>query len=182
VARVTVAVACRRAAEGSTRFSLKPMKPLTVRVAPSSHREVRLTCPQGLFPAAAGFDLGPALAMESQTQTFHAFVFRVRNRGSAARTVSLHGGCLTVLRPAGSSTRLQVRLTSDTVPVDPGANAVRRRCPTGWLALGAGYSLRPGLELEGAAAALREARWSVTSTAAGQLPATFELVCSRLSG
>ena len=184
VRRPAVAVACQRIAQGSLRLRLRAIKrPVTVRVGASSRRDVRVTCPPGTFAAAAGFDLGRAvnaLALERETQTFRAFAFRVVNRASGARTASFRASCLTILKPSGSSAQLRVSLTSETVAVDSGAQFVRRRCPAGWLALTAGYSLRAGLELEGAAVALREARWSVTSDAAGELPATFELACSRV--
>jgi hypothetical protein len=181
--KVTVGAAGRRTAQGSARLRLKQLKPVTVRVGPSSQKRVELSCPHGTFPGAAGFDFGRAgetPLLERETQTFQALTFRVVNHAGVAHTVSFRAGCLTAVRPPGSSTRLQVSLTSDTVQVEPGAHVVTRRCTAGWLALSAGYSLRPGLEIQGAAVTLRAGRWSVTSKAEGELPATFELVCGRL--
>jgi hypothetical protein len=181
--KVTVGAACRRAAQGPARLRLKPLKPVTVRVGPSSQKRVELTCPRGTFPGTAGFDLGRTdvtPVLESETQTFRAFMFRVVNRGATAGTVSLHAGCLTAVRPPGFSTKLQVGLTSETVQIDPGTHVVTRRCTAGWLPLAAGYSVRPGLEIQGAAVTLHAGRWSVTNRADGDLPATFELVCGRL--
>src|SRR2546422_1790755 len=59
--RVTVAAACRRVrATGSKAPYLKltARRRVTIRVAPSSLRQARFTCPSGTVPAAAGFDLG----------------------------------------------------------------------------------------------------------------------------
>jgi hypothetical protein len=181
--KVSVGAACRRTAEGSARLRLKLLKLVTARVGPSSQKRVELSCPPGTFPGAAGFDFGrtgEAPLLASERQTFRALTFRVANPAAVARTVSLHAGCLTAVRPPGSSTRLQVSLTSDTVQIEPGAHVVTRRCTAGWLALSAGFSMRRGLEIQGAAVTLRAGRWSVTSRAEGELPATFELVCGRL--
>jgi hypothetical protein len=187
--RVAVAAACRRirAAGGTVPYlQLKPLKARTVRVEPSGRRQVQLVCPPRTVPAAAGFDLGRAgatLALPSQTQTLRAFTFEVVNRGTAARTVSFHGSCLTVVGPAGArGGQLQVRLATSTIPMHPGSQVVTKRCPRGWLSLATGYSLPPGLTLNGATAALRQGRWSVTSRPGSQELATFELVCSRLTG
>jgi hypothetical protein len=158
-------------------------RPLRVRV-PSGQKQVHLDCPRGTVPAAAGFDLGrsPALALRRQTQTLRSFVFGVVNHGSAARTVSFHGSCLTLVRPPGTGgLQLHVSLTTDTIDVRPGAQVATRACPRGWLALAAGYSLPPGVTLGGAAVGLRNGRWSVTSAADHPVPAQVELVCSRLA-
>jgi hypothetical protein len=165
---------------------LKALEPLKVRVGPSGLRRVHLACPPRTVPAAAGFDLGRAgatLAVQSQTQTLRAFTFEVRNRGAAARTVSVHGSCLTLVRPAGArSEQLHVSLVTETVAIHPGSQVVTRRCPRGWLSLATGYSLPPGLTLNGSTVALRQGRWSVARKAGGPELATFELVCSRLTG
>jgi hypothetical protein len=181
--RIALAASCRRAAQGRARLRLTPLnRSATARIVASSRKAVRLSCPSGTFPVAAGFDLGRtgSLTLESQTQTFHALTFRVVNRGAVARSASFYGACLTLIRPAGSSTELKVALTNETVPVEPGTRSVTRRCPSGWFALGVGYSLRAGLELRAAATGLREGRWSLSSTADGQLLAALQLVCARL--
>jgi hypothetical protein len=186
--RVVVLLACRRtlvSRDGLPHLRLRPIaRPLTVRVPPGQ-KQARLTCPGGTVPAAAGFDLGrgSALTFRRQTQTLRSFVFGVANHGSAARTVSFHGSCLTLVRPpGGGGAQLQVSLTTDTIDVHPGTQVVTRACPRGWLSLAAGYSLPPGVTLGGAVAGLRLGRWSVTSTADDPVPAQLQLVCSRLSG
>ena len=187
--RVAVAAACRRvrAGRGAVPYlRLKTLKPLTVRVGPSGQRQVHLGCPPKTVPAAAGFDLGRAgatLALQSQTQTLRAFTFEVLNRGAVARTVSFHGSCLTLVRPAGArAEQLQVRLETASVQIHAGSQVVTKSCPRGWLSLATGYSLPPRVTLNGATAALRRGRWSVTSKPGGTELATFELVCSRLTG
>jgi hypothetical protein len=182
--RIVIAASCRRAGQGRSRLRLSSLtRSATVRIGPSSRKTVRLACPSGTVPAAAGFDLGraAALSLGSQTQTLHTVTFRFVNRGAAARSASFYSGCLTLVRPPGSSAELKVTLTTEAVAVEPGTQTVTRRCHSGWLALGVGYSLRPSLELRAAAAGLREGRWSVSSTAGGKLPATLQLVCGRLS-
>jgi hypothetical protein len=187
--RVAVAAACRRIrpARGKVPYlRLKTLKPLVLRVGPSGQRRAHLVCPSGTVPAAAGFDLGRAgatLVLQSQTRTLRAFTFEVFNRGTRARTVSLHGSCLTLVNPAGARIeKLQVRLVTQTVPIHTGSQVVTRSCPRGWLSLATGYSLPAGLTLNGTTAALRKGRWSVTSKPDGPELATFELVCSRLIG
>ena len=187
--RVAVAAACRRirAARGGVPYlKLKTLKPVTVRVGPSGQRQVHLACPPKMVPAAAGFDLGRAgstLALQSQTQTLRTFTFEVLNRGTAARTVSFHGSCLTLVRPAGArAEQLQVRVATASVPLHAGSQLVIKSCPRGWLSLAAGYSLPPRVTLNGATATLRQGRWSVTSKPGSPELATFELVCSRLTG
>ena len=185
--RVTAAAACRRIKPAESkgpylRFTL--LRRLTVRVGPSSRRQARLICPSGTVPAGAGFDLrrgGAALSVRQQTQTLRDLSFTVVNRATVARPVSLYGSCLTVVRRVGASAgTLQAQLTTFTVPVRSGAQVVTRLCPRSWLSLGVGYSVPPGIALDGAAAVARTGRWSLTSAAQNPLLATLQLVCARL--
>jgi hypothetical protein len=185
--RVTVAAACRRlqARSGSSlHLRLTPLGPLRLRVGPARFRQVRLGCPDGTVPAAAGYDLGgrgSQVILRQQTQTLRGLTFGVFNRGSAARSVSFYGSCLTVVRPPGArGARLEVQLATDTVSVQPGTQVVTRLCPRGWLSLAAGYALTPGLAIDGAAAVARAGRWSLTSTTQAPAFAQLELVCARL--
>lgn len=184
---VTASAACRRVRASGTAPYLKQrqLRPFRLRVGPSSLRRARLTCPSGTIPAGAGFDFGPggtSLSVRRQTQTLQDVSFAVFNRGSAARTVSLFASCLTVVRPVGAGPeRLETQLTTFTVPVRPGTPVLTKLCPRGWLSLGVGYVVPPGVELAGAAAVARTGRWSLTSSNQGPVAAQIELVCGRLA-
>jgi len=185
--RLTVAAACRRlqARSGSSlHLRLTPVRPLRLRVGPARFRQAHLACPDGTIPAAAGYDIGgpeSQVILRQQTQTLRGLTFGLVNRGTAARSVSLYGSCLTVVRPSGASgARLEVQLVTDTVPVQPGSQVVTRFCPRGWLSLAAGYAVPPGLALDGAAAVARAGRWSLTSTTRQPAFAQLQLVCARL--
>ena len=184
--RVTVATACRRvrAVGGKAPYlKLTARRRVTIRVAPAGLRQARFTCPSGTIPVAAGFDLGRGnLSVRQETQDLHLLSFGVFNAGAAARTVSLYGSCLTVIRPAGAgAAQLQVSLATDTVPVHTGTQVVTRLCPKGWLSLAAGYSLSAGVELNGAAAVGRTGRWSLTNPAQKPVLTDIQLACVRLS-
>jgi len=184
--RVTVAAACRRvrAVGGKAPYlRLTARRRVTIRVAPASLRQARITCPSGTVPAAAGFNLGRGkLSVRQETQDLHVLNLGVFNAGSAARTASFYGSCLTVVRPAGAgAARLQVSLAIDTVPVHTGTQVVTRLCPKGWLSLAAGYSLSAGVDLNGAAAVGRTGRWSLTNPALKPLLTDIQLACARLS-
>lgn len=183
--RLTVAAACRRVRAGTKAPYLKltARRRVTLRVAPSSLRQTRLTCPSGTVPAAAGFDLGRGnVSVRQETQDLHVLSFGVFNAGAAARTVSFYGRCLTVVRSAGArAMQLQVSLATDTVPIHTGAQVVTRVCPRGWLSLATGYSLPAGVELNGAAAVGRTGRWSLTNPALKPVLADLQLACARLS-
>lgn len=184
--RVTVAAACRRVrASGSNAPHLKlaARRRLTLRVASTGQRQTRFACPSGTLPAAAGFDLGHGgLSVRQEMQDLHTLTFGVSNSTPAPKRVSFYVNCLTVVRPAGTrGTQLQVSLATDTVPVSNGSQVVTRVCPRGWLSLAAGYSVPAGVELNGAAAVGRTARWALTNTAQKPVLAQLQLVCSRLT-
>lgn len=184
--RVTVSAACRRVrASGSKAPYLKLVarRRVTLRVASAGRRQAHFSCPSGTLPAAAGFDLGHGgPSVRRETQDLRTLTFGVVNSGPAAKNVSFHASCLTVVRPAGTrGTQLQVSLATDTVPIGDGSQVVTRVCPRGWLSLTAGYSLPAGVELNGAAAVGRTARWSLTNTAQKPVLAQLQLACSRLT-
>jgi len=185
--RVTVAAACRRiraAGAKSPYLKLASRKRVVVRVAPSSLRQARITCPSGTVPAASGFDLGRRreLNVREETQDLHVLTFGVFNAGSTSRAVSFFAGCLTVVRPAGGrGAQLQVSLATDTVPVHVGTQVVTRLCPQGWLTLAAGYSVPAGVELNGAAAVGRTGRWTLTNPAQKPVLAELQLACARVA-
>jgi hypothetical protein len=184
--RVTVAGACRRvraAGKGAPYLKLANRRRMTVRVAPASLRQARLTCPSGTVPAAAGFDTGRAdVTVRQETQDLHVFSFAAFNGGTTARTVSFYGSCLTVVRPAGTRAgQLQVSLATDTVPVTSGSQVVTRVCPRGWLSLSVGFSVPAGVELNGAAAVGRTGRWSLTNATQNPVVAQVELACARIT-
>ena len=184
--RVTVAVACRRVRSGGSKapyLKLAARRRVTLRVPASGLKQTRFTCPSGTVPAAAGFDLGRGkLSLRQETQDLHVLTFGVFNPSSVPRTVSVYGGCLTVVRPAGSrATQLQVSLATDTVPIHNGTQVVTRVCPRGWLSLAAGYDVPVGLELNGAAAVARTGKWSLTNPAQKPVLAQLQLACARLT-
>jgi hypothetical protein len=183
--RVTVAAACRRVWRGGRKAShlkLAARRHVTLKVAQSSQRQARFTCPSGTVPAAGGFDLGRGkLSVQQQTQDLHVLTFAVANAGAAARSASFYASCLTVVHPAGErAAKLQVSLGTDSVPLRNGSQVVTRLCPKGWLSLAAGYSLPAGVELNGAAALGRTARWTLTNPAQKPVLADLQLACARI--
>jgi hypothetical protein len=183
--RVTVAAACRRVRAAGSKgpyLKLAARRHVTLDVAGSSRRQTQFTCPSGTVPAAAGFDLGRNLNVRRETQDLHTLTFAVSNEGTAPRKASLYASCLTVVRPsAARATQLQVSLATDTVPIHSGSQVVTRLCPRGWLSLAAGYSVPDGVELNGAAAVGRTARWTLTNPAQKPVLADLQLACSRLT-
>ena len=184
--RVTVATACwkvRVAARKGPFLKLAARHHLTVRVAPFSSRQAGFTCPSGTVPAATGFDLGRrTLTLRQQTQDLHVVTFAAFNAGATVRTASFYVGCVTVVHPAGTrAAQLQVSLATDTVPLRTGSQVVTRLCPSGWLALAAGYTVPGGVELNGAAAVGRTGRWSLTNPAQKPVLAQVQLACARVS-
>jgi hypothetical protein len=182
--RVTVAAACRRVRAGGRTapyLKLVAKRRVTLRVAQASQRQAHFTCPSGTVPAAAGFDLGRGLTVRQATQDLHLLTFAVFNSGTAPRTASFYASCLTVVRPAGArASQLQISLATDTVPVRNGSQVVTRLCPRGWLSLAAGYSVPAGVQLNGAAAVGRTARWTLTNPATKPALAQLQLACARL--
>lgn len=183
--RVTVAAACRRVRAGGGKASylkLAAKRRVTLKVAASSQRQAHFTCPSGTLPAAAGFDLGRGLSIRQETQDLHVLTLAASNTGAVPRNASFYASCLTVVHPAGArAAQLQVSLATDSVPIHNGSQVVTRVCPSGWLSLAAGYSLPAGVELNGAAAVGRTARWSLTNPAQKVLLADLQLACARLS-
>jgi hypothetical protein len=183
--RVTVAAACRRVRSGGSKapyLKLVARHRMTLRVARSSQRQARFTCPSGTVPAAAGFALGSGLSVRQETQDLRAVTFSAANGGTAPRNASFYASCMTVVRPAGARpTQLQVSLATDTVPIRSGSQVLTRICPRGWLSLAAGYSLPAGVELNGAAAVGRTARWAFTNPAQKPALAQIQLACTRLT-
>jgi hypothetical protein len=153
-----------------------------VKVAQSSQRQARFTCPSGTVPAAAGFDLGRGkLSVRQETQDLHVLTFAVANAGAAARNATFYASCSTVVHAAGArAAQLQVSLATDSVPLHSGSQVVTRLCPRGWLSLAAGYSLPAGVELNGAAALGRTGRWSLTNPEQKPVLADLQLACTRL--
>jgi hypothetical protein len=184
--RVTVAAACRRVRPAGKRapyLKLATRRRVRLRVSTASLGQTHLTCPSGTVPAAAGFDAGRRdVTVREETQDLHTLSFTAYNRGTAARSISFYGSCLTVVRPAGASpAQLQVSLATDTVPIPTGSQVVTRTCPQGWLSLSVGYSVPAGLDLNGAAAVGRTGRWTLTNAAQKPLLAQVQLACARLS-
>ncbi len=103
------------------------------------------------------------------------------NVGRARRSVVVYGSCLTVVPPAGAArVRLQVKVTTDTTPVQPGAQVVREACPSGWFAVATGYARPDEVTVEASFASSRGGSWSLRSTAASQALADLQLVCARV--
>ena len=183
---VKVAAACRRARGGGRNapyLKLAARRHVTLRVASAGQGQTRFACPSGTVPAAAGFDLGHgSLTVRRATQDLHTLTFGVSNSSSAAKKASFYASCLTVVRRAGTrATQLQVSLATDTVPVPDGSQVVTRVCPQGWLSFAAGYSVPAGVEVNGAAAVGRTARWSLTNPAQKPVLAQLQLACARLT-
>jgi hypothetical protein len=184
--RVTLAAACRRVRAGGDKapyLKLAARRHVTLKVAQSGHRQARFTCPSGTVPAAAGFDLGNGkLSVRQKTQDLHVLTFTVSNAGAAARNASFYASCLTVVHSGGTrAAQLQVSLATDSVPLPNGSQVVLRLCPKGWFSLAAGYSLPAGIELNGAAALGRTARWSLTNPAQKPVLADLQLACGRIN-
>jgi hypothetical protein len=183
--RVTVAAACRRvraAGANAPYLKLAAKRRVTLKVAASSQRQAHFTCPSGTLPAAAGFDLGRGLSIREETQDLHVLTIAASNTGAAPRSASFYASCLTVVHPAGArAAQLQVSLATDSAPIHNGSQVVTRVCPRGWLSLAAGYSVPAGVELNGAAAVGRTARWSLTNPAEKPLLADLQLACARIT-
>jgi hypothetical protein len=195
--RVTVAVACRRirVRRGTTPYlKLKPLKLRPFQVKPESQKTASLTCPSGTVPAGAGFDLDPArskalgrfsgttLSIRHQTVTLHGAAVILRNSGARARPVALYATCLTVVRQQGaSSERLLVKIFTETRPIRPGSQVVKRSCPRGWTALSTGFAVPSRIAMDGSAALGRVGKWSLTNRADSPAVADLQLVCGRLS-
>jgi hypothetical protein len=194
--RVTVAVACRKVSAAKYVFRLKPLKTKYVIAPPRKAAAAILDCPSGTTPAGAGVDLdpargksvhayraGPPLSIRRQTTTLSRFSFSVLNSGAQSRTVAFYGGCLTLVRAAGTAPqRLHVKVTTIRVALHLGPQTITRRCPSGWVSLAAGYSLlsRP-TTTAGAAAISRCGQWALLNDGEGGTKADVQLACGRLA-
>jgi hypothetical protein len=193
---VTVVAACRSLAfKSATRLKVTPVQ-MRVKVPGGQLRPAALPCPSNTLPAGWGGDIALAhgargyvpgaatrVSLRTVSMGLGGFSFSLRNTGTKAQSVILYGTCLTVLRPAGTSRgRLQVRITTFPVLLQPGSRRVVRSCATGWVSLAAGYVLRsPATTIDGVAAIGASGRWWVASDAEGQAAADLKLVCARLS-
>jgi hypothetical protein len=194
--QVTVVAACRSLAfKSAARLKVAPVQ-MTVKVPGSQLKAAALPCPSNTLPAGWGGDVAPAhsargsvpgaanrVSLRTASMGLGGFSFSLRNTGTKAQSVTLYGTCLTALRPAGTSReRLQVRITTFPVLLQPGSRRVVRSCATGWVSLAAGYVLRsPATSIDGAAAIGVSGRWWVASDAEGQASVDLKLVCARLS-
>jgi len=180
---VTVAVACRRIKGTAATLRVLRVKSNSVVVPAEGKKHVVLACPDGTVPAGAGFYLGGRqLELRQQTQTLRRFAFSVRNNGKGARSAAFSGTCLTLLRPVSSApVHLQVKLVTQTTPVHPGAQVVKRACPAGWVPLATGFNLRPGIKLHGSAAVTGGGRWAVWNAEDAQALADLQLACARVA-
>jgi hypothetical protein len=194
--QVTVVVACRSLVfKGTTRLKVTPVQ-VKLKVPAGQLKAAALPCPPNTLPAGWGADIAPmhsgqryvpgaAARVSLRRVSMHlgGFSFSVRNGGMKTQSVTLHGTCLTALRPAGAlRERLHIRITTLRVPVHPGSQRIVHACATGWVSLAAGYVLRsPATTVDGAAAIGTAGRWWVASDAEGQSTADLELVCARLS-
>jgi hypothetical protein len=182
---VKVALACRKLPGGKGKPYLKvvPIKTKRVSVPPQSQKQIVLACPKGTIPSGGGLGLrSGSLELRRQTATLTRFTFSVRNAGSSAHSAVLYGNCLTVVRPYGSArAQLQVSLQTQTTPVPPKRAVIKRACPSGWVALAAGFDLPRGFALRGAAVIDGGAKWTVENTGDAQALADLQLVCGRLT-
>jgi hypothetical protein len=197
--RVTVVVACRKAAAGkaSVKLRLTPLKTRHIVVPPRGAADAELVCPRGTTPADGAVDLDPArhkslgaspgalaLSVRGETTTLARLAFAVRNSGTRARTVAVYGGCVTLVRAAAApSERFHVKVTTFVgVRLHPGEQTLIRRCQRGWFSLSAGYALRSRLTtVTGAAAVTGGGRWSLASDSDGDTKADLQLACARLA-
>jgi hypothetical protein len=192
---VTVAVACRKIkAKGKAPFLKLVSLRRPVVVPAEGQKQTVIQCPKGTIPAGGGVDLAPPrgkalaafagnpLELRRQSSSLSRFTFAVRNGGGKARPAVLYGNCVTLVRPAGSALgRLQVRVLTETTPVQPGSQTVKRSCPSGWVALATGYTLAPKLTLGASAAIDGGGKWTIANTAGGQVLADLQLTCGRLA-
>jgi hypothetical protein len=184
---VTVALACRKLAAGKGKSApyLKaiPVKTKAVSVPGQSQKQLVLACPQGTVPGGGGVDLGSSsLELRRQTATLRRFTFSIRNDGSSAHSAVLYGNCLTVVLPQGSApARLRVSLQTQSTPVPPKTIVIKRPCPSGWVALAAGFDLPKGLALRGAATVESGGKWTVDNKGDSQALADLQLTCARVA-
>jgi hypothetical protein len=193
--RISVAVACRKASGRGLILRLRPLAPKLVVVPPRSSRSATLPCPGGESPAGGGVDLEPRqskaidgfsgspLLLRRATTTPTAATYVVANTAARSRTVMLHGGCLTLLRPAGSPfAQLHVAITTVPAQVQPGEHTVTRPCRRGWAPLAAGFALRSrGTTLGGAATTGAGGRWTLQNDAGAATFADVQLSCIRIA-
>ncbi|MGZ6729455.1 MAG: hypothetical protein ACXVFC_09160 [Gaiellaceae bacterium] len=193
---ITVAVACRKikAVSGMPRLKLVRLKTKPVLVPVEGQKQVVIQCPKGTVPAGGGVDLAPPkgkalagfggspLRLLSQSSGLKRFGFDLLNTDSKPHAAVLYGNCVTLVRPPGSDPgRLQVKVTTETTPVQPGSHTLKRSCLSGWVALATGYTLGPKLTLGGSAAVGGAGKWTIVNGGTGQVFAKLQLTCARIA-
>jgi hypothetical protein len=184
--RVTVVVACRKVSSSGSKPPVVLRQKLVeskVTLPAGKVSSVGLACPSNTAPAGRGFDLtlsqpgnlASPITFRKNVLHLHGFSFTVVNKGARARTIALYGNCLTLLRAAGAKRQLLgIKITTFRDLVDPGSQSVAHRCPSGWVSLAAGFSLRSQQQtVRGAAAIALSGKWSVENNA--KLPAVVDL-------
>jgi hypothetical protein len=184
--KVTVVVACRKISSSGSKPRIVLRQRLvqsTVTVPAGKLSTVGLACPASTAPAGRGFDLtlsqpgnlASPISFRKNVLYLHGFSFTVLNKGARARTIALYGNCLTLLRAAGTKRQqLGIKITTFRDLVDPGSQSIAHRCPSGWVSLAAGFSIRSRQQtVRGAAAITLSGKWSVENDA--KLPAIVDL-------
>jgi hypothetical protein len=191
--KVTVVVACRKVSSSGSKPRIVLRQRLVqskLTVPAGKLAAVGLACPPATAPAGRGFDLTPSqpgnlaspISFRKNVLHLHGFAFSVLNKGARARTIVLYGNCLTLLRPAGTRVQqLGIKITTFRDLVEPGSQSIAHRCPSGWVSLAAGYSLRSRLQtVHGAAAITTTAKWSVENAASVPALVELQLACGSL--
>jgi hypothetical protein len=184
--KVTVVVACRKISSSGSKPRIVLRQRLVqsrVTVPAGKLSTVGLACPPSTAPAGRGFDLtlsqpenlASPISFRKNVLHLHGFSFTVLNKGARARTIALYGNCLTLLRAAGTKRQqLGIKITTFRDLVDPGSQSIAHRCPSGWVSLAAGFSIRSRQQtVRGAAAITLSGKWSVENDA--KLPAIVDL-------
>jgi hypothetical protein len=193
--KVTVVVACRKISSSGSkpRIVLRQRLVQSRVILPAGKLSaVGLACPANTAPAGRGFDLtlsqpgnlGSPLSFRKNVMHLHGFSFSVLNKGARARAIVLYGNCLTVLRVAGAKRQqLGIKITTFRDLVDPGSQSIAHRCPSGWVSLAAGFSLRSRQQtVRGAAAITLSGKWSVENDAKLAAIVDLQLACGSLQG
>ncbi len=193
---VTVAVACRKLRAGTAKPYLKlvPLRTKRVIVPVEGQKQVVIQCPKGTAAAGGGVDLAPPkgkafagfagspLDLRQESSSVKRLAFAVRNADSKPHAAVLYGSCVTIVRPSGSASgRLQVKVLTQTTPVQPGSHTTKRSCPAGWVSLATGYTLAPKLTLGASAAIGDGGKWTIANAAGSQVLADLQLTCARVA-
>jgi hypothetical protein len=183
--RVTVSVACRKAdsADRRARVALRqrPVR-FAATIPAGTGKAVEFVCPSHTVPAGIGFVRAESVGIRRATMHAGGFSFVVFNNGTRTRKVVLYGNCLTVLHPAELRTEeLAFKITTYRDLVEPGTQRISHACPRGWVALGAGFTLRsPSHSVQGAAALVTGGRWWVENDGQAASVTELQLVCAVL--